>query len=158
MKQFFSALILLLILTQTAWAQTFAIKGKLVDKISGEGLAGASVQVKNAEVNTGSLTEVNGTFKIENLKPGTYRLQAARAQRRSLLRRLERLDALSALVEWVENGKAPASLTASVNAANKELPSSWSPERTRPLCPWPAYARYLSGDPEMAASFECANP
>jgi pimeloyl-ACP methyl ester carboxylesterase len=71
---------------------------------------------------------------------------------------LERLDALSALVEWVENGKAPASLTASVNAANKELPSSWSPERTRPLCPWPTFARYLSGDPEKAASFECANP
>jgi len=71
---------------------------------------------------------------------------------------LEKFDALSALMEWVENGKAPASLTASANPANMELPSSWSPERTRPLCPWPTYARYASGDPEKAASFECANP
>jgi iron complex outermembrane receptor protein len=77
MKQLFSALILLLILTQTAWAQTFAIKGKLVDKVSGEGLAGASVQVKNAEINTGNLTEVNGTFKIENLKSGSYTVTAS---------------------------------------------------------------------------------
>ena len=71
---------------------------------------------------------------------------------------MERFDALSALMEWVENGKAPASLIASANPANKELPASWSPERTRPLCPWPTYARYVSGDPEKAVSFECAKP
>jgi hypothetical protein len=71
---------------------------------------------------------------------------------------LEKFDALSALMEWVENGKAPASLIASANPANKELPASWSLERTRPLCPWPTYARYVSGDPEKATSFECAKP
>ena len=71
---------------------------------------------------------------------------------------LEKFDALSALVQWVESDKAPASLTASANPANKELPASWSPDRTRPLCPWPTYARYVSGDIEKAASFECANP
>jgi hypothetical protein len=38
------------------------------------------------------------------------------------------------------------------------LPASWSPNRTRPLCPWPQYAKYVSGDPESAASFECAQP
>ena len=71
---------------------------------------------------------------------------------------LEKFDALSALMEWVESDKTPASLTASASPANKELPASWSPERTRPLCPWPTYARYVSGDIEKAASFECANP
>ena len=71
---------------------------------------------------------------------------------------LEKFDALSALVDWVEKGKSPDQITASVNAANKEIPASWSPNRTRPLCPWPKYARYIAGDPEVAASFGCAAP
>lgn len=71
---------------------------------------------------------------------------------------LEKFDALSALMAWVESGSAPAFITASANSANKELPVSWSLDRTRPLCPWPTYAKYVSGDPEKAASFECANP
>ena len=42
-------------------------------------------------------------------------------------------DALGAIVDWVENGKAPDQLVASVRPENKELPANWSPERTRPL-------------------------
>jgi feruloyl esterase len=71
---------------------------------------------------------------------------------------LEKFDALSALTDWVEKGKAPDQITASVNAANKEIPVSWSPNRTRPLCPWPKYAKYIGGDAETAASFSCAAP
>ena len=71
---------------------------------------------------------------------------------------LDKFDALSALVEWAENGKAPESITASVSSTNKDVPTAWSPERTRPLCPWPAYAKYAGGDPEKAASFVCAGP
>jgi pimeloyl-ACP methyl ester carboxylesterase len=71
---------------------------------------------------------------------------------------LEKFDALSALTDWVEKGKAPDQITASVNAANKEIPASWSPNRTRPLCPWPKYAKYIGGDVETAASFSCAAP
>ena len=71
---------------------------------------------------------------------------------------LDSFDALTALTEWVEKGKAPDVIIASVNPANKETPASWSPKRTRPLCPWPAYARFKAGDPESAASFECAKP
>ena len=71
---------------------------------------------------------------------------------------LEKFDALSALTDWVEKGTAPDRITASVNAANKEIPASWSPNRTRPLCPWPKYAKYASGDVEAAASFSCAAP
>jgi feruloyl esterase len=71
---------------------------------------------------------------------------------------LDKFDALTALVDWVEKGKAPDRIIASVNPANKEVPASWSPSRTRPLCPWPKYARYKSGDPEIADSFECATP
>ena len=69
---------------------------------------------------------------------------------------LDRFDALTALTDWVEKGKAPDQILASVDPANKEIPASWSPNRTRPLCPWPSFARYRSGDVESAASFECA--
>ncbi|MGJ5204624.1 tannase/feruloyl esterase family alpha/beta hydrolase [Bradyrhizobium sp. HKCCYLR20261] len=69
---------------------------------------------------------------------------------------LEKFDALGALMDWVEKGKAPEAITASVNPANKELPSAWSPQRSRPLCPWPKFAKYVSGDIEQASSFTCA--
>ncbi len=65
-------------------------------------------------------------------------------------------DALTALVDWVEKGKAPDAIIASVDPANKEV-ASWSPNRTRPLCPWPKYARYRSGEVESAASFDAVS-
>jgi tannase/feruloyl esterase len=71
---------------------------------------------------------------------------------------LDKFDALTALVDWVEKGKAPDRIVATVDPANKEIPASWSPTRTRPLCPWPQYAKYAGGDPESAASFECVPP
>jgi feruloyl esterase len=71
---------------------------------------------------------------------------------------LDRFDALTALTDWVEKGVAPERLTVGANPANKELPASWSPTRTRPLCPWPRYAKYTAGDLEQAASFDCALP
>ena len=71
---------------------------------------------------------------------------------------LDKFDALTALVDWVEKDKAPHRIVATVDPANKEIPASWSPTRTRPLCPWPQYAKYAGGDPESAASFECATP
>ena len=67
----------------------------------------------------------------------------------------DRFDALGAIVDWAENGKAPDAIEASVRADNKELPPDWSKTRTRPLCPWPTVARYVGGDIEKAASFAC---
>jgi hypothetical protein len=64
-------------------------------------------------------------------------------------------DALGAVVDWVEKGKAPATILASVRADNKELPGDWSRTRTRPLCPWPSFAHYVGGDIEKAESFVC---
>ncbi len=64
-------------------------------------------------------------------------------------------DALGALVDWVEKGRAPDRLLAHVRADNKEVPAAWSPARTRPLCPWPRVARYIGGDVEKAESFAC---
>ncbi len=68
----------------------------------------------------------------------------------------DRFDLFSALVDWVERGKAPATVTATVRADNRELPQGWSPTRSRPLCDWPQVARYRgTGDVESAESFRC---
>jgi len=44
---------------------------------------------------------------------------------------------------------------AGITPGNKEIPADWSPNRTRPLCPWPKVARYAAGDKEKAESFAC---
>jgi feruloyl esterase len=64
----------------------------------------------------------------------------------------ERLDGLTALINWVENGTAPATITATQVADGK-------PVRTRPLCPYPQVARYTgSGSNDDAANFACKAP
>ena len=61
---------------------------------------------------------------------------------------LDKFDMLGAVVKWVEEGTAPDSVVATGKAF---------PGRSRPLCPYPKYARYKGqGDPENASSFECA--
>jgi hypothetical protein len=60
---------------------------------------------------------------------------------------LDSFDALTAMMEWVEKGTAPTSITATGRAF---------PGRSRPLCAYPLHAHYKgSGDPEKAESFEC---
>lgn len=57
-------------------------------------------------------------------------------------------DGLGALVNWVENGKAPDYIIASGTTV--------FPNRTRPLCAWPRHAHYNgSGDGEKAENFSC---
>jgi pimeloyl-ACP methyl ester carboxylesterase len=58
-------------------------------------------------------------------------------------------DALSAIVDWVERGKAPDVLIA------KAGPGSPFKDRTRPLCAYPKQATYRGGDIESATSFRC---
>jgi len=73
----------------------------------------------------------------------------------------DQFDALTSLVAWVEQGQAPASITATARGSgaavpNTEVPADWSAARTRPLCPYPKVATYKgSGDIESAASFDC---
>lgn len=63
----------------------------------------------------------------------------------------DHFDAFSALVTWVEKGRAPDSIPAQ---AGPQTP--W-PGRTRPLCPWPGHAHYKGrGSLEDAANFACA--
>jgi len=58
-------------------------------------------------------------------------------------------DALGALEQWVEQGRAPSQITAS-HSTNGVV------DRTRPLCPYPQVASYSgSGSIDAAASFVC---
>jgi feruloyl esterase len=60
---------------------------------------------------------------------------------------LDSFDALTAIVQWVEQGVAPERLTATGRAF---------PGRSRPLCAYPLHAQYKGqGNPDDAANFEC---
>jgi hypothetical protein len=62
---------------------------------------------------------------------------------------LDSFDALGAVVKWVEQGTAPDSIIAT---------GTYFPGRSRPLCPFPKYAKYKgSGDPQDASNFVCSD-
>ena len=62
-------------------------------------------------------------------------------------RTLDQFDMLSAVVDWVEGGRAPERVIATGKSA---------PGESRPLCPYPAHAHYGgSGDAHEAASYSC---
>jgi feruloyl esterase len=73
----------------------------------------------------------------------------------------DQFDLLTPLVRWVEDGVAPQRVTASVRGLsntggpNFDVPPTWSPDRTRPLCPYPRTAVYRGGDVDRAESFAC---
>jgi hypothetical protein len=56
-------------------------------------------------------------------------------------------DGLAAIVDWVEQGRAPERIVA---RATSRLPGL-----ARPLCPYPKIARYRGGDTASADSFAC---
>ena len=60
-------------------------------------------------------------------------------------------DLLSAMVDWVEQGKAPERVVASQVENGRIV-------RQRPLCVWPKQAIYTSGDPNKVESFRCGLP
>jgi len=64
----------------------------------------------------------------------------------------DRHDSVTAVVDWVEKGKAPDSMIASRVVEKKVV-------RTRPLCPYPQVARYSGqGSIDDAANFSCVAP
>ena len=69
-------------------------------------------------------------------------------------------DTLGAIDAWATTGEAPDRIIATRPTAAGGPPGAPAgPPReplSRPLCPWPQYARYDgSGDPKEAASFAC---
>jgi feruloyl esterase len=64
----------------------------------------------------------------------------------------DRFDAMTALIDWVEKGKAPDSMRAARVVDNREV-------RSRPLCAYPQVARYSGrGSIDEAANFSCVVP
>ena len=64
----------------------------------------------------------------------------------------DRHDPVTAIIDWVEKGKAPDTLIASKVVNNQVV-------RTRPLCPYPQVARYKgTGSIDDAANFSCVAP
>jgi hypothetical protein len=61
-------------------------------------------------------------------------------------------DVFTALERWVEEGSAPGTLTATKFVDDDETKGAVS---SRPLCAYPAEARFVKGDPRDAASFVC---
>jgi Tannase and feruloyl esterase len=63
---------------------------------------------------------------------------------------LDTFDPLAALVDWVEHDKAPTQMISTGKAF---------PDRSRPICAYPAQSRYKgSGSIEDASNFECKLP
>lgn len=63
------------------------------------------------------------------------------------------IDMLSVLVDWVEQGKAPGDLE--VVEQKVEAPA-FATVRALPLCRWPAWPHYKSGQANASTSFVCA--
>jgi hypothetical protein len=61
-------------------------------------------------------------------------------------------DSQVALEKWVEAGKGPGTLTAREYAGDDETKAVM---RTRPVCVYPGWAKYLEGDAAAAGSFAC---
>ena len=90
-----------------------------------------------AKTNGAAFTDASRFYMV----PGMLHCQGGNA--------FDQFDMLTALVDWVEKGKAPQAI-----AAHRSHP----PEETRPLCPYPSYAAYTGGDPTKASSFSCKAP
>lgn len=89
-----------------------------------------------AKVNGAAFTDASRFYMV----PGMMHCQGGNS--------FDQFDMLTELVDWVEKGQAPAEIIAHRKAA---------PE-SRPLCPYPAHAQYVGGDPKKAASFTCKAP
>jgi feruloyl esterase len=76
----------------------------------------------------------------------------------------DQFDLVDALVKWVEQGIEPDAITAKArgvgaNVVNSEVPTTWAPNRTRPLCAYPSVPMYNGeGKVENASSFTCVEP
>jgi feruloyl esterase len=57
-------------------------------------------------------------------------------------------DSVTALENWVEKGIAPANQVMTDTAVHAG--------RTRPLCEYPTWPKYIGGDPNLASSFTCS--
>ncbi|NVK72022.1 MAG: tannase/feruloyl esterase family alpha/beta hydrolase [Oceanospirillaceae bacterium] len=66
----------------------------------------------------------------------------------------DQFNMLRPLVAWVERKQSPQEIIAATRADNPEITARMA-GMTRPLCPYPAYAKYHEGNFLKASSFQC---
>lgn len=75
-----------------------SVTGKVVDLNSGETLAGVAVSIEGTD--TKVYTDLDGNFRIENVKPGTYSLVLSMiSYKNSLVENIELLPSENEVVE-----------------------------------------------------------
>lgn len=67
----------------------------------------------------------------------------------------DRVDLVTPMFDWIESGKTPS--TAGI-VATQNFPYPSEKPKQRPLCKYPQYAKYVSGDLTVASSFSCVSP
>jgi Tannase and feruloyl esterase len=123
----------------SVWLETFAAHAKLIvyHGLSDQGLsplATAEWYRKVEAVNGGHVENWARLFLV----PGMTHCGGGPAT--------DQFDMLTAIVNWVEKGRAPDRII----ARGRSFPGV-----TRPLCPYPTYARYVGGNPKSERSFDC---
>lgn len=105
---------------------------------------GSSIDFYNAAREQSSLNPAAAGWIRLFMAPGMAHCQGGEGP--------DTFDALGALEQWVEKGRAPGRIVASQLKNGQVV-------RTRPLCPYPQVARYDGkGNPDDAASFMCRSP
>lgn len=66
----------------------------------------------------------------------------------------DQFDTLQPLIAWVEHRTAPQSIVAATRTENPDITARMA-GLTRPLCPYPSYAKYRQGSLQKASSFQC---
>lgn len=64
--------VFVLLLSTTALAQNGSIKGSIIDDKTGEALIGATIVIEGTS--TGTATDLDGKFTLDNVEPGVYNL------------------------------------------------------------------------------------
>jgi len=90
MKKLFAILTMAVLLSGTMWSaqagnedngnktsatNTASLKGQVVDVTTGEALTGVKVNIKGTDVS--AYTSFDGTFSVQGLKPGVYKLNTS---------------------------------------------------------------------------------
>ncbi|MEO6377652.1 MAG: tannase/feruloyl esterase family alpha/beta hydrolase [Caulobacteraceae bacterium] len=119
---------------------TFAKRGKLIlyHGLSDQGLSPLDTAAWYDQLGPANGGDVHGWARLF-LVPGMTHCAGGKAT--------DDFDALGAIEGWVERGQAPDRIVARGEAF---------PGVTRPLCPYPAVARYQGGDAADERSFRCA--
>ena len=89
-----------------------------------------------AETNGAAFTESSRFYMV----PGMLHCQGGNA--------FDRIDLLTEVVDWVEQGKAP----------ERPIATRADGSASRPLCHYPAYPHYTGGDASGPESFQCRVP